>query len=75
MVISYGKNTLQEALLMSHQFCAAGPIFVLPVLRYWLKDTNMDDGLSVTHGVVVDHQVSDKKVPATTADEISKELA
>lgn len=25
----------------SVQFVAAGPIFVLPIIRYWLKDTNM----------------------------------
>jgi hypothetical protein len=26
---------------MQSQFVAIGPIFVLPIIKYWMKDTNM----------------------------------
>ena len=32
---------------------AAGPIFILPIIKYWLKDTNMVEGVQVVEGTAV----------------------
>ncbi|KAJ4865570.1 ion channel regulatory protein UNC-93 domain-containing protein [Trichoderma breve] len=34
----------------SWAFVAAGPIFVLPIIKYWLKDTNMVENINVIEG-------------------------
>lgn len=35
-----------------NQFTAAGPVFVLPIIKFWLKDTNMQPDMEVDDGVV-----------------------
>ncbi|KAJ4377629.1 hypothetical protein N0V83_000456 [Neocucurbitaria cava] len=40
----------------SWAFTAAGPIFVLPIIKYWLKDTNMGDAHAIEGTVVPEVQ-------------------
>ncbi|KAI1771448.1 MFS general substrate transporter [Hypoxylon cercidicola] len=44
----------------SWAFVAAGPVFVLPIIKYWLKDTNMGTSLEVYEGAVVSEPQSDR---------------
>ncbi|KAF2096215.1 hypothetical protein NA57DRAFT_43602 [Rhizodiscina lignyota] len=34
----------------SWAFVAAGPVFVLPIIKYWLKDTNMGESIEAIEG-------------------------
>jgi hypothetical protein len=40
------------------QFVAAGPIFVLPIIKYWLKDTNMVQDFEALDGAEVGPSVA-----------------
>lgn len=41
------------------KFVAAGPVFVLPIIKFWLKDTNMETSMEVVEGTPVQDTNSD----------------
>ncbi|KAK3063470.1 hypothetical protein LTS18_000147, partial [Coniosporium uncinatum] len=42
----------------SWAFLAAGPIFVLPIIKFWLKDTNMMEVIDSSDGNALQHEHS-----------------
>ena len=52
------------------KFVSAGPIFVLPIIKYWLKDTNMVQSVEAIEGSEISETKVAAEVPETkkTAD-------